>query len=105
MSDLDCAWGHACFVRDGLAGVPGCHGDGELGVNYCYKPPKAVLVLNGLAGNPSKNYPLKECQGDCSSDLDCYGDLQCMVRSDIEPVPGCTGSGLPGYSYCFDPVT
>jgi len=44
------------------------------------------------------------CQGDCSDDSDCTSDLVCHRRSGTDPVPGCTGEGRSGDSYCINPM-
>jgi hypothetical protein len=31
------------------------------------------------------------------------GSLICMQRADTEEVPGCFGSGVSGWDYCYDP--
>ena len=38
------------------------------------------------------------------SDKECKGSLVCFQRGDgdTSPVPGCTGSGKPGWDYCVD---
>ena len=56
---------------------------------------------------------LGRCQGDCSSNDDCIGDLKCYKRKDFAPggndgrlesVPGCIGHGEWKYDYCYDPA-
>ena len=49
------------------------------------------------------NIPLKACQAECMSDLDCGFGLNCFRRSALEPVPGCTGTGKRGVNYCYIP--
>ena len=49
---------------------------------------------------------LGECEGDCDSDANCAGDLECWHRSPNYPAipPGC--SGYPhavSHDYCYDP--
>ena len=61
------------------------------------------LVLagdNGVA-EPGYSFPLDECQGDCDNDGECAGQLKCYQRSDIEPIPNCSGDGIPGKDYCY----
>eukprot|EP00980_Cylindrotheca_fusiformis_P029690 scaffold23710_cov230-Cylindrotheca_fusiformis.AAC.1 len=61
------------------------------------------LEVVGNDGLPRGVFPLSACQGDCDSDRECKGRLQCMNRDRYEPVPGCTGSGQRGKDYCVDP--
>ena len=63
--------------------------------------PKLELVGNNQF--PPEAFPLKICQGDCDSDKDCEGDLQCMPRNGLEKVPRCQGEGVRGKDYCTDP--
>ena len=46
------------------------------------------------------------CKGDCDTDADCAGDLECFSRDALEPVPGCSvsGDGTEGWDYCYDAV-
>merc|ERR1711998_761021 len=48
-------------------------------------------------------HPCSACKGDCDVDTDCQGNLVCMQRSGAEPIPGCTGTAVGGYDYCYDP--
>ena len=48
------------------------------------------------------------CQGECDSDDDCQGHLQCYQRSDYEDVPGCINNhdedNRGSWDYCYDPL-
>jgi surface protein len=49
------------------------------------------------------------CEGDCDSDSQCAGNLQCFERtSSSDLVPGCASTGYHGESnpwdYCYDPT-
>eukprot|EP01046_Picozoa_sp_COSAG06_P067611 COSAG06_NODE_17606_length_931_cov_1.051683_1_plen_183_part_01 len=50
------------------------------------------------------------CQGECDTDAECAGDLQCWQRSTRDvPVPGCIESAVSAansadYDYCYDPA-
>lgn len=44
----------------------------------------------------------EECEGDCDSDDDCDGTLECFHRNYFEPVPGCNGAGEFGGDYCYN---
>lgn len=50
---------------------------------------------------PASSRPLQQCQGDCDNDNDCDGALKCLQRDGFEAIPGCVGSGVSGYDYCF----
>lgn len=58
-------------------------------------------VVNDLNSNPSG--PLQMCEGDCDHSFECAGDLICYQRFGNEEVPGCTGSALYQYDFCYDP--
>lgn len=45
-----------------------------------------------------------KCMGDCDSDSQCQLGLRCFFRSDSRAVPGCTGEGVRGKDYCYDPT-
>jgi len=66
--------------------------------------PFGELVLCGLCDDiPSFILPLKRCEGDCTTDNDCEGDLLCFQRSSGEAVPGCdSGIGLAPDSSQYD---
>jgi len=42
------------------------------------------------------------CEGDCTRDGKCEGDLVCYKRLAFESVPGCSGAGDEGVNYCCD---
>ena len=102
--------GLTCFLtfRDdpppGPYFVPGCSGTPDLGIDYCAEVPENYLsfqdTLNPLEPTP----PIGRCRGNCNSDDDCEGDLECFIRDGIEndivaPVPGCCGDGRGNYCY------
>ena len=99
-SDWDCDFGLSCYREEGA--VPGCLGDQQEDIDYCYTPPQDHLVLwtDGTAGD---KVLLDVCEGHCVTDLDCNLGLQCFDRAGTEPVPGCTGTGAHGVGYCFNP--
>ena len=37
------------------------------------------------------------------TDSDCQAGLSCFQRDDVESVPGCTGTGISGKDYCYNP--
>jgi hypothetical protein len=47
--------------------------------------------------------PCPLCKGDCDSSLECEAGLICKIRTALEPVSGCTGTGVDNYDYCYDP--
>ncbi|CAJ1933102.1 unnamed protein product [Cylindrotheca closterium] len=68
------------------------------------KVPTDTLSYVGNNGNPSHEFPLAMCEGDCDSDNDCMDNLICRQRDGTESVPGCNGSGNnPGTDFCTDP--
>ena len=48
-------------------------------------------------------YNLNLCEGDCDSDSDCSFGLKCFQRSGYTPVPGCSGTGVLDWDYCYKP--
>lgn len=52
--------------------------------------PTDTVVLEFIAWAPSE--PLGWCQGHCTSDVQCAGDLVCFQRSSTLVVPGCAGN-------------
>ena len=46
---------------------------------------------------------LNLCEGDCDSDSDCSFGLKCFQRSGYTPVPGCSGTGVFDWDYCYKP--
>lgn len=102
-NDAECAFGLKCSDREGIEELPGCVGAGVKWRDYCYKPTDPMeLVLMANADSPV-NYPLGECQGECTKDSDCADGLLCYIRVGTEEVPGCSGTGMNRKSYCFAP--
>mmetsp|Transcript_28491 Transcript_28491/g.61191 ORF Transcript_28491/g.61191 Transcript_28491/m.61191 type:complete len:845 (+) Transcript_28491:175-2709(+) len=106
--DTDCQGSLTCFQRSGNEPVPGCSGTGTSGKDYCY----AGAACDGdcledfadESENCNGNVPtLGKCQGDCDDDDDCESPLKCFQRGGTQPVPGCTGTGISGKDYCYDP--
>ena len=58
------------------------------------------LVVVGNDGDQDV-FPLVECEGDCDTDDDCAGNLECFKRNQFENIPGCSGRGEPGTDYCI----
>jgi hypothetical protein len=99
-SDFDCKDGLVCWQRDKYGySIPGCGYMDDYGqyVSYCVEDKKK---LRGYNWNP--DYKLGMCEGDCDSDLDCYGNLVCFKREYYEAVPGCIGYGRESFDYCTD---
>merc|ERR1719461_2415903 len=70
-NDAGCENGLRCFQRNWYTTVPGCAGIGSKDTDYCYDPELPFLPpLVNVAKDP-ENGGLKECYGDCDSDLDC----------------------------------
>ena len=40
---------------------------------------------------PPPFLPLKECEGDCDTDVECSPGLVCLIRDVGDPIPGCAG--------------
>merc|ERR1712028_101958 len=59
--------------------------------------------LVNFGGNGQAN--MQTCEGDCDSDSDCAGSLQCFQRDSREAVPGCANNAdVPhNYDFCYDP--
>ncbi|GAX26104.1 hypothetical protein FisN_24Hh023 [Fistulifera solaris] len=94
-SDTDCEPGLICYQRTTNRGVPYCvlfQEQTDRRDNYCIPDPNipsdvqygGVLATTGVAGQ------LTECQADCSTDLDCVGDLVCYQRAASDGAPGCS---------------
>ena len=45
---------------------------------------------------------LGKCEGDCDAGQ-CLPGLKCFERNGYEKIPGCSGSGKPGWDYCYEP--
>lgn len=86
--DDECKSGLICYERRRRSHVPGCTGEGEYGDDYCIDP--SHLAYLGL------------CEGSCTRDEECYGDLICY-KTGLEFVPGCAGAGDSDVGYCVDP--
>ncbi len=54
----------------------------------------------------SSTYLCRRCEGNCNTDDDCEGDLQCRERDHFEGVPGCSQAGgnfdMKGKNICVD---
>eukprot|EP00526_Cylindrotheca_closterium_P007483 CAMPEP_0113658690 /NCGR_PEP_ID=MMETSP0017_2-20120614/31912_1 /TAXON_ID=2856 /ORGANISM="Cylindrotheca closterium" /LENGTH=683 /DNA_ID=CAMNT_0000573097 /DNA_START=202 /DNA_END=2253 /DNA_ORIENTATION=- /assembly_acc=CAM_ASM_000147 len=75
---------------------------GNSGGNIFVKVPADTLTLVGDNGEPTYQFPLAKCEGDCDSDNECMGNLICSQRRGTEAVAGCKGSGISGKDYCTD---
>jgi hypothetical protein len=101
-NDTQCGPGLLCFQRRGTEAVPGCSGTGVSGKDYCYQPEEdGDLTIEGNNGTPSSAFPLGLCEGDCDNDSQCAAGLRCFQRDGTEPVPGCSGTGVPRKDYCY----
>ena len=101
--DSDCATGLKCKQREAGEAVPGCNGFNFPQFDYCYDPScdASLPPLDSSSGqHGSTDMPL--CSGDCDEDTDCAQGLQCFQRDGREPVPGCSGRGVPGWDYCYN---
>ena len=82
--------GSSIDMRVQVCYYEGNDGDGE------FDPP-----LNSIAADPTQTLQL--CEGDCDRDADCAPGLKCFQRGGLEPVPGCSGTGISGWDYCVRP--
>ena len=88
-----------CYQREyPFTAVPGCTGAEwrDDTTDFCYMPPED-------AGPPLEENDCEDlgsgscgmCQGDCDSDRDCAGNLQCYQRNyELTAVPGCSGGRM-----------
>ena len=64
------------LYRSGTEVVPGCQGIATSGVDFCaVRATEDTVWLKGDNGNPSENFPLGLCEGDCDFDSDCQTGL------------------------------
>ena len=59
-------------------------------------------VLSG--GNDASVTNLQACIGECDADSQCASGLKCFQRAGHTAVPGCAGSGVAGWDYCYKPL-
>lgn len=103
-SDADCLGNLKCLQRDNGESVPGCSGSGYNKTHdYCYDPADNTKLINKGATPSGSGKRLNRCEADCDSDNDCIGNLKCFQRNGYTSIPGCSGSGVNGYDYCYDP--
>lgn len=130
LSDNDCRGELVCFLKaEGKPGVnaaPGCIGQDLSRTDWCVLPtslqvpvptPKALPVNIPPLVVPVASVPAiplvekvrkcttsdqcKRCEGHCSSDGDCQGDLVCFQKVDGNPsVPGCIGKDFSRTDWC-----
>ena len=102
--DSDCEEGLRCAQRNGYDGndkVPGCNwGPNSDDIrfendDYCFLPIRAPGQINYVGGcSPAEGgYLCEQCEGHCSTDDDCVGNLICFDRSGYGAAPGCHGEG------------
>jgi plastocyanin len=61
------------------------------------------VLLAGVNDNTAMG--LQACIGECDSDSQCAGQLECFQRENGEPIPGCSGDGAgQTWDYCYDPA-
>ena len=107
--DDDCADGLMCKQRDRGEDVPGCSGGVSWPqMDYCYDPqcesdgPGLPSLDSSYGKDGGTNMP--KCAGDCDRDEHCAEGLRCFQRDGVTTVPGCTGTGIPNFDYCYDPA-
>jgi len=75
----------------------------ESRTSECQKPiGRPFLTTISNTGNESN---LGLCEGECDNDGDCAPGLRCFQRNGYAPVPGCSGTGVEDFDYCYDPTT
>lgn len=59
----------------------------------------------GYVGECSAESTCGNCEGDCDNSSHCADGLLCFSRGSgsVQLVPGCTGLGVAGMDYCYDP--
>jgi len=110
----ECEGSLKCMTRTADEAVPGCGTleAGTTGQNVC-APFEAARELRFFSFSfCTKDEPCPKCRGDCDTDVDCAGNLECFQRSssntdDENKVPGCyfehTDSINSSMDFCFDP--
>jgi len=63
-----------------------------------------TLKYVGNDGIPVEAFPLGECEGDCDTDDDCEGSLECYQRDGGESVPGCEGNSRSKTDFCSENI-
>lgn len=87
--------------------MPGCSGAGVYGKDYCYDMYSTLNNALNAEADCSISQPCDKCQGDCTQDADCMGNLECFRRTFGEPVPGCVSGGDSDFAeanYCHEPL-
>lgn len=107
LTDSECQGTLTCFQRrTGDPGPYGCVGTTEASTDYCFDAsdiPSGFLARVANDGDPSSLYPLERCLGDCDSDEDCMGSLECFQRRSSDPgPPNCSGNTDGSTDYCYD---
>jgi hypothetical protein len=70
-------------------------------------PPENQFINNFGRGVCGADYPCGLCQGQCETDDDCKGVLQCFERDGNEAIPGCletSSDQASGLNFCYDPL-
>lgn len=105
--DDECSGTLSCFQRNSGESIPGLAGLAAVPANYdfCYDPAwtgDMPAENRGVAGC-GPEAPCGLGQGDCDSDYDCVGDLQCFQRDNGENIPGVVGlQSMPkDYDFCY----
>jgi hypothetical protein len=109
--DSDCDLGLVCGFRSATeSDVPGCDGNAtevDIGSHdFCITPltTNTLVITADYDDSDRSDWPLGMCEADCYDDDDCEGDLACWVPfADGETIPGCIGTGVEEYGYCYSP--
>ena len=61
------------------------------------------MNINSDSDSDSDSDSGSGADSDCDSDSDCSFGLKCFQRSGYTPVPGCSGTGVFDWDYCYKP--
>ena len=63
------------------------------------QPTPVSTNLYGSSAGGCGSGGCRECEGDCDSDRDCSGNLECFQRDGLGAVPGCGSGGMEGKNF------
>ena len=68
--------------------------------------PANAGIVNYVGECSANTYLCKRCEGNCNTDVDCEGELECRERHGFERIPGCFEAGgtidMYGKNICVD---
>lgn len=68
------------------------------GIRQSWNPPYGTPSTRG-----GTSQRLGRCEGDCDSDSQCLPGLKCFQRNGQDKINECSGKGISGWDYCYDP--